>query len=627
MNLNKIEKWLTILFISTSIFISVLLAEAIVLTLASQFKALFIYLALIPAFVASFFLLNSLKKDIGLLPKISLPVIFVVFLVSLILAFFPHNTFGGRDESLYSNYAIYLTETASLNLPSYLNNLPNSPTESIKTTPPGYTIYLATQKLFFGTQGLLRGNMIIIIFGFFSFFLVSSYIRGHRVGMAAVILFSSSMPFLWFARETMSENLSFFLLWSLILFLFIFLKTKRKLYIIGLFINAWIFALTRLEGFLIQFMVLIILVHILVRLKTLNLKTGYFVIFFYLLLIVSTIFISKITFSPFLKTVVPQVSYSIKRNLSPIFSRNKLSIKVASSILEENDKVNTLSKNYINFFNEMLAKYNFIIIIFSIFLVGVQFLIRTKKFDKSKRHFFLIFILLIPEYYKLISPNVTMDQPWLYRRYIYALLPFGYLCFSFFLTQLKNIRLLIFLLSILFIINMGFSSPILFLKNNWALIGNIEKITENISKNDLVIINTHERPLGYYSINAFFLLHKNVRILSNQELSTNKFVFENKTFNNISYENIFLLSTLTNNEKNYPLFRIVKKNEIDINYVQLIPLCQLPELGSELGYFDIYNFDKYSYLSIKNYCSKTENEIVKNEKKLYLYELIYSNKK
>src|SRR3989344_819214 len=172
-----LEKWITILLASSIVFVSVLLAEAVVLTLTNQFKISFVYLALIPSFFLASFFFTSVKKDIKLLPCVTSPALLLIFLISIILIFYPHDTFGGRDEAMYANYATHLVQTASLEIPSYLNNLPNDFVENVRITPPAYIIYLATQKVFFGVQGLLHGNMILIIFGLSSFFLVAFFLQ------------------------------------------------------------------------------------------------------------------------------------------------------------------------------------------------------------------------------------------------------------------------------------------------------------------------------------------------------------------------------------------------------------------------------------------------------------------
>lgn len=621
---NSLEKYTTTFLISFSIFVTVLLVEAVILAVNSQFKTPFVYFSLIPAFAITTLFSSHLKRDVKLLPKITVPVLLLILLVSLILIFYPHDTFGGRDEAIYSNYAMYLTQKSSLSLPSSLNNLPGNFVEKVRTWNQGYPIWLGTQKNLFGIKWMLRSNVIIIILGLSSFFLVSSYLDGNKVGLISTILFSSSMPFLWFSRETMSENLSFFLLWSIILFLLFFLKTKNHTYLIPIFICSWLFGLTRYEGFLLQFVLLFVL-FLLLFLNKISLKKILVIITIYFLVLISNIYIVKDTLLPgFLKTTLPDVTFGIKRDISSLIPKNLLSNNLEYSTANTSNGV--LSKNFPTFIFYIMTKYNFILPIFSIFLITTLFLVKFKKLDQSKKFFFIILILLTPEYYKLISPNVTIDQPWLYRRYMYALLPLGYLCFPLFLSQLKNKKLLIILSSIVFIINIVLSSPIFFLKNNWGLKDKMEEITKDITHEDLVIVD-YRRPLGYYSPISYLTLQKGIRALYDWQVANYKIIPEQKVFNGIPYEKIFFLSASTDVKKNLPSFTFIKIREFDVDYLQLVPSCQLHLLKEEEEATDIYDYGTITLSSAVKYCSQPKNKIVKHTEKLYLYELTYGAEK
>jgi len=621
MNLNKIEKWLTIFFISASIFISVLLIEAVILALFSQFKPIFIYLALIPSFIIVILFSIPLKRDVKFLPKITVPVLILIILVSFILIFYPHDTFGGRDESNYINTATHLAKTASLEYPSYLNNLSDKFVESIETTPPAYTVWLATQRNFFGIQGLLHSNLILIILGFASFFLVSSCLGGNKIGFIATVLFSSSMPFLWFSRETMTENLAFFLLWIIILFLLFTLKTKNYIYLIIVFICSWLFALTRLEGFLLQFILLLIIPFTLLFLRFTSRKNILYITFLFFLVVISNVIFARNTSASFLVQVIPSVEYNLKRDISTLFPKaTTQNIPSYTAPIRTEKKITLYNKMPI-FFALMLAKYNFLLVIFSIFLLASLFLIQRKKHTQTKFYYLLILIVLIPELYKLISPGVTIDEPWLYRRYIYALLPFGYISLCLFLKQCVDKKFLILILSAFLLVNIALSSNIITLKNNWMLIDKLNEITKDISQNDFVIIR--ERPLGYYSPGAFLILNKEVRTSASSILWLQNFFPEKKIFNGVSYNKIFLLSA--KDKDSYPSFRIASRRSVDVKYIQLIPSCQLYLLGEEEGSPDPYNIGLLTFSSVEKYCSKQKNEIIKHKEKLYLYELIYKN--
>lgn len=632
---NSIEKWVTIFLLSASIFVSVLLVEATVLALMNQFKIVYIYFSLIPALAIAMLFCIPIKRDVNLLPKISLPAVAILLLISYILIFYPHDTFGGRDESIYSNLASHLVSSSSLKFQPYLNNLQDNYVEKVQTWHQGYPVWLGIQQILFGTHWMLRSNVIIIILGLFSFFLVSSHLGGNKIGLISTILFSSSMPFLWFSRETMSENLSFFLLWSMFLFLLSFLKTKNHNYLIPVIICSWLFGLTRFEGFLLQFVLLFGLPLLLLISKT-SFKKNSAILIIYIFVLITNVYIAQDMFLPsYLKNDVPQVSSSIKRDISLLISTK---FEENNNLAEPNVKSKTLFYNYPNFIFQMVAKYNFVLVIYSILLIFIQFVFRFKEIGKSKKLFFIILILLIPEYYKLISPNVTLDLPWLYRRYMYALLPFGYVCFLVLLDNFNNKKLVIILLSALFIINITLSSPILFLKNNWKLIDKLNEISVNISKNDFIIIE--KSPLGYYSPGSFLVLNKGVRNGASSVLWANEFIPESKIFGGIPYNKLFLLSS-NDQEVNsavdlvsskvlktpiFSSFDIISSKSVEVEYFQLVPSCQLYLLGEKIGSADIYDIGSLPFSSVAKYCGQPTNEIVKHKDKLFLYELIYKGK-
>ena len=151
----------------------------------------------------------------------------------------------------------------------------------------------------------------------------------------------------------------------------------------------------------------------------------------------------------------------------------------------------------------------------------------------------------------------------------------------------------------------------------------MEEISKNFSQKDLVLID-YRPPLNNYDVRTYLIVQKGVRTLLDWQLVKNKFIPEDKLFNDLPYEKIFYLSASEQNEISFPLFRIVKQKEVDVHYVQLIPSCQLSNLGIEEGLVNPYNIGKLSYSSATKYCNLPKNEIAKHSHKLYLYELIYN---
>lgn len=619
-SLLNIGNWISLFSLITIIFWSLFLLQSFFLAFTDQFKTPFLYSSLFSSLVLTLIFGFFIKKDVRIFPSIGVLPAICIMLVSFLLIFYPHDTFGGRDEAVYTNYSVHLFQTGSLKVPSYLDNLPDKLAKGVRITPPLYPVWLGIQKALFGTPGLLRSNVILVVLGLFSFFAICSYLGNKKLGLASLAIYCSCMPFLWFSRETMSENLSFFLLWAIILFFFLCLRTKRLIYLIGTFICSWLFALTRLEGFLIQLIILLILPTALFLAKSFDYKKIFAVTFIYILVVASNVPIANQTYGHSLKTVIPAVGQSVKKDASAFLVQKVPILKfVKSSPAIEKIRGETLSGNFFIFVTAMLTKYNFLLVIFSIFLVVFQLLTRIKKITSKDSYFFLTFLIILPEFYKIISPGVTLDQPWFYRRYIYALLPLGYFSLFLIINKLKNNRFFVIIFGLLLLTNIFLSKDILFLKNNWSLVERMEEITKNVTKEDFVIIKN--RTLGYYYPASFLTFQKGVRYAFESTLASSLFFPEKKFFNGVSYNKIFFLSTLEN--ESYPPFKIINQKTIDVEYNQLIPSCQLNFLAEEEGQTYPYNISIIPVTTTIKYCSLPKNEIVKKKEKLYLYEIVH----
>lgn len=609
------QKKLTLFFLTANIFVALLLAQAVILTFVNQFKLPLILFAAAISLILSKVLFSRFKRDIKFFPSLTRPAMLIIFLVLLILIFFPHDTFGGRDESVYSNLAVSSADYGSLQLPSYLNHLHNDYVERMRTMLPGYTIWLAIQKILFGNHWLLRSNLVLVVLGLGSLFLTASLLGGKTAGLITITLYSFSMPFLWFSRETMTENLSFFLLWSLILSLLIFLKTRRLIYLFGLLISSWLFALTRMEAFFMQFSLVLVLLLIVLIVKKVPRKKISFIVLIYLFLIgLNFLFLNRVYYQVYFKyfeNIIPGIKYHVEKDVVPLPTR----------ILANQTKEIKLVDKMPMFFAQMLAKYNLVLVLFSIFLL-IPLFIGKKISINNKIYLISLLVLISPEFFKFINPRVTLDQPWLYRRYVYALLPFGYMCLAMFLNQFRKRKFLIIAFSGLFVINLILAKDIIFLKNNWLIIDKMEEITENVSEKDFVIIRNWT--LGYYYPGSYLIIQKRIRSTFTSQINSSQFIPQKKFFNGVPYEKVFLLS----NEKNekYLNFKVTEIKQVNLKYQQLQPSCKLYLLGEQLDAYNIYDYDFLPYAEVINYCRRPGNEIIKYDEKLYLYELIYENK-
>ncbi len=606
--LNKIEQYATLLFFSLSFFIILLLGQAQVLSWLNQFKALFLIISLFTSLVltAIFFFLT--EKDINLLPSLKIPALVIIFSVCLILVLFPHDTFGGRDEGVYSNLSIFLANTGTLNTPSYLDNT-RANVEGMKGTPQAYIVWLAIQKTFFNEEWLLRSNTILIFLGLSAFFLSSFFITGRKnIAFSALILYSTCMPFLWFARETMTENLSLYLLWSSLVFLFVFFRTKRYIYLVCLFLSTLLFSFTRSEGSLIQVTVFIVFSITLLTFKSFNLRKKVMIIAVYFLILFSAS-LGPNLFNPnsYLRSNISGVGSQLTNSISRIELENFQDNK--GIILR--DKISV-------FISKMLAKYNLLIIIFSTFLVIPWALLNKNISKNNKVLLFATIVIISPEFYKLVDPSVTMEQPWMYRRYFYALIPLGCLSLSILLNKLTSRTFSLVIFTLFLIINISLSSKIITLKNNWFLTEKMEKLLQDVSPEDFVIIKDRTILNNYYPI-TILNYRMAVRSLFSFWVEEKGWDPKNKQFQGIAYKRIFLLSDKEN--ENYNGFVLKNVGSIDVKYNQLDPNCELTLLRDDLQ-LNTANMYFLPYADVLSYCSVVENNILNVKKNIYLYELI-----
>lgn len=603
--IKQIEKWATIISLCLGIFIIFLLTQALVLTWLNQFKISYLSFSILISFILTVIFFFFVKKGKKTLPHTNIFALVIIFFVCVLFILFPHDTFGGRDEGLFANLAVYLTNHGNLNTPQYLN--PNPADAGLwKGRVPAYTTWLAIQNIFFGQNWMLISNTILITLGLIYLNLITSFFSQKKGGLITILLFTSSLPFLWLARETLSENLAFFLLWFLILLLFLFFETKHNIYLGGLFITSWLFSFTRIEGQFIQIPILLVLVSTILITKITSIKKTFFIALIYILIITSTFLIyNNIANKKYLRANVSSVMSVVRTSLSSVSVKQNNNLRL-------NDRLPA-------FFMQMLAKYNLLFILSSIFLAIPIIFIDKKRGLKNKIYFLGLLIIISPEFIKLINPGISIDQPWLYRRYMYALIPFGYLCLSILLNKTMKRKLLFIIVSLLFIVNIVFSNKIITLKNNWSLTKSIGSVTKNVSPNDFIIIKNYHI-LNYYYPLMYLSFQNEIRALPSDWVEINNWLPKEKTFEGVSYKRFFLLSD--NESESYKDFELLKIDSIEVEYKQLQYICDLALLKKNSG----FTSPGYLYLPYQNvisYCSKTDNEILNVKKKIFLYELIF----
>jgi hypothetical protein len=521
-----------------------------------------------------------------------------VLIVSLIIILYPHDNFGGTDNGTYINLAYYLAKNGSFETPAYIDSL-GSGIELGKNSLPAYRIWLAAQKIILGTAVTVRGNLLLIILGLLSFFSVSSMIKDRKMGLMAVVLFVTCMPLLWFSRETLNENLAFFLLWTSIFFLVAFFKTRRLIFFGYLILAMLLFCFTRPEGNFISLFTLFSFIFFTIYKKMFSKrKLLMLIIFSFLVAFVFFFFFNKSQYFVNIDGAIKSISKGVKGDIIYALKGNSY-----------------LTQRYPLFFAIMLIKYNFFLVIVFIFLIPLKLLSRLKNLNSKNVYFFIIIFIIIPEFIKLVEPAIQILQPWSYRRYLYALIPLGYLSLSFFLCSLKNKKVSIVLFSLFLIINLILSYPIIFLKHNWTLHAAMKQISNTVTSNDLIIIK-NDRILGYYLPQYYLIWQKSIRAIYTFDMDDKDLSLEKRIYKGFSFDKLYYLSDAPN--ELYKNYSVTNKQIINVNFTQLKPSCELQYMAEE---YSIKEYYLIPFLNAISYCKYPKNEIIKFKKQLYLYEL------
>jgi len=595
--IRKLEDLVTKFFLFGTSFVLLLLSQSIFLASINAFKLIPMLIACVISLVVSITFLNFIRKEFHFFPRASFLLILILIILSLIMIFYPHDNFGGTDNGIYINLAYYLAKNGSFETPAYLNGLAPG-IEGAKNSLPAYRIWLATQKLLIGAPVAVRGNLLLIILGLLSFFSVASVIKDKKVGLMSIVFFVTSMPFLWFSRETMTENLAFFLLWTVIFFFLVFFKTRKIVFFVYLIINLFLLCFTRPEGILVSFSTLFALLFFMIYKKIFSKRKLLLITFGFLMFFVFFFVAYKYSYVTNIVNVIKITSNAVITDILYLINGKPF-----------------LMQRYPLFFVHMLIKYNFFLVIFFIFIVSFKLLFFSKNKGANNQYFFALLIIIAPEFYKLINPSIQILQPWFYRRYLYAILPLGYLSLSFFLCNLKNKRNSIIIFCLFIIINLILSYPIIFLKHNWSLYEAMNKITNIVSSNDLIIIK-NERILGHYYPQYYLIMQKSIRAIYTFDMNNKELSLKNKTYKGYSFDKLYFLSD--KHDDSYKNYSIVNKQTIDVDFSQLKPSCELEYMGYEFG---TKNYSLIPYTYALNYCKYPKNEIIKLKKQLYLYRL------
>jgi hypothetical protein len=459
--------WLVFLFSAIGLFYR----ETIILSIVAAFLFLL--------YIRKYNALPS-AQDSG---KTSIFVILVALVVCFAACYFTTPTvFGGRDQGSIATAAIELSKNHGLKIanpiaqdlfqkygPGKSLNFPGFDYTKngnlISRFPVGYTAYLSANFNLFGLKGIQYANLIPFFLFLVLFWLTLREFFNESVSFLGFLLAATFFPFLWFAKYALTEIFILFLVWAGIYFLILFRRGLTST--ITLCASLAFFALSslvRIEG-IIFFLLAAAYIIVLNRKKIAKLPGNsrkY-------LIISSVLLIAVYMFLNF-----PALSDSLKN--------------IAKAFLANSGEESTPSANLYFYLFRVFFSYN-ILAFLILGLAGIVWLGAKMKKNWARAEFLPLF-LTFPAFFYLLSPQITLDDPWLLRRFVFAVFPVIIFYSVYALSRFFYHKIFLYIvLAGLIVGNIAVNSRFLTLSENKNLLPQIEKISEKFESDDLVLVD------------------------------------------------------------------------------------------------------------------------------------------
>jgi hypothetical protein len=341
-----------------------------------------------------------------------------VSLATIVASMTEPTIFSGRDQGSIATAAMELSRHGSIAFsskasdaffsiygPGQALNFPGffyTDTGALTTQfPLGYIAWLGGFFSLFGIAGLTIANAVLLALSLLSIFFFIRYFQGDAFAFLGLALAGLSFLPTWFAKFTLSENLALFLFVFLVLNLALFLREGFRIAFMNVILASGLLALTRIEGLIILPIALGLLYRsgsgkALVKENPLRHRT-------FPLASLAIILIINLSISlPFYRTIAK----ALYKNIASLGNGGGAT-----------EHAGNLFALWGAFFSYGLAP------IFILGFVGIAFLAREKRWLPL-----LPAVLALPSFLYFLDPAITLDHPWMLRRFLPTLWPTLLIC-------------------------------------------------------------------------------------------------------------------------------------------------------------------------------------------------------
>lgn len=573
----------------------------------------------------TFYLFISNKVNVNIAKKDFIAFVLVLFFC-FVNSFYFHGGFaGGRDDGVYANSALYLANNNTFyiheeNVASYPGFI-ESPKGIITQFYLGYPSWLALFFDVFGANSIVFVNFPLLTIGLLCVYFICKTLINWKAGIITIVLISTSYPFLWFTRNTYSENLSFMLTWFGFYCLIKSFKELNKWYIILALLSINILLTVRVESIPLVVFVNLFLVFGFLRYKH---KSS----------LITLIIIFAISIIPALYYYLaldPRYIQIFQSKLQGILGGAPNSAQTSNSTVSAVPNVgNIIEYNQPAFVFFLLQLYNLYFFILMIPLALLKSFFLENKIIKA--YIMSTILLLAVNFYFLYRPSINFDQPWFLRRYMPVILPLAFICFCFMINRL-NSRAKVFALSLIIVFNVIIATPIITLKQNAGVTEQIKQVNM-LNENDLLLVDYNNT--GRYKVAEPLFFNYNIKTVAATPSTLSDLFGKNKSKEEGLYigqafqikpklfcnsDNVYVLTTqyqpniLTDIVENRYVHKV---KDFQLNYDELVKTCELFRITKKATQEHMANVN---YNEAKSFCNQVPEEITYQQVKLSIYKI------
>jgi len=467
----------SLLWIATAIF-------ALVLAILGIFYVELVLLWLVILAVGAILAIKKKKFSFAKTEKLDIYVLSGLLCLGVLLSLITTPTiFGGRDEGSMSTAAIYITKDhglkhssqlvteffqvygqgIALNFPGFYYTQDGALHSQFL---PGYSSWVAVWYSLFGLTGIAFANLLPLVTFLFSLYLCTKRLSsGKFAPIFAIVLFALFLPVTLFFKFTLSEIFFGALVWFSLHLLLEYLADRKRVHFLLMFAPLAMAPFVRIETVGIIFMLILILIGLDFK----NIRSSRYRAL--VIIIALSLFVSLLANTRFFVDTFRNFA-----TISPVETLRTGEFKPISIFPDD-------WKHW--YMLKIFYAYSIIPLLIMAGAYVVTFL-RKKKWFRLVPFFFFLPTLLY-----LVDANISLDHPWMLRRFTFAIVPLLVLYSSLLLERTKLVYKGVAwaIAAILLLLNAVISGPLLFNSQNKDLLAQTAQLSGNFSSRDLVLVS------------------------------------------------------------------------------------------------------------------------------------------